>query len=224
MRILIVEDEQDIASFLKNGLEAELFTVDLANEGERGSYLARTNSYDLIILDNILPGKTGTEICKDIRESGKTTPILMLSVQGEAPQKTDVLNSGADDYMTKPFFFGELLARIRAILRRPQQLEGEVIEMEDLKLDTSKHQAYRNGKEVYLTPKEFELLEFLMRHRGSVVSRGMLIEHIWDIHADPFSNTIETHILNLRRKIDRPPQRKLIQTVPGRGYKLDTRR
>jgi DNA-binding response OmpR family regulator len=224
MRILIVEDDADIADFLKRSLEAELFTVDLARDGEQGSYLARTNSYDLAILDNMMPGKTGTEICQEIRESKKSMPIIMLSVESDPVKKTGVLNLGADDYLAKPFLFEELLARVRAVLRRPQQLEGDVLEYQDLKIDTAKHQVYRRGEEVYLTPKEFELLEFLMRHRGAVVSRSMLIEHIWDVHADPFSNTIETHILNLRRKIDPPTRQKLIQTIPGRGYKLDTKR
>lgn len=224
MRILIVEDEQDIRDFLKISLDAEMFTVDAAADGETGSYLARTNNYDLIILDNMLPKKNGAEICQELRESGKTTPIIMLSVQSEPLQKTDLLNMGADDYLTKPFTFAELLARVKAVLRRPRQLEGEVLEMQDLSMDVAKHQVFRGGKEVYLTRKEFELLEYLMRNRGSVVSRGTLIEHIWDMHADPFSNTIETHILNLRKKIDREAPQKLIQTVPGRGYKIDTKR
>lgn len=224
MRILIVEDEQDIREFLKISLEAEMFTVDLAENGEKGSHLARANKYDVIILDDILPKKTGAEICAEIRKNGQTTPIIMLSIKTQATQKIDLLNMGADDYIGKPFTFGELLARIRAVLRRPQQLESDILEMEDLVLDVARHRVLRNGKEIYLTRKEFELLEYLMRNRGTVVSRGTLIEHIWDMQADPFSNTIETHILNLRKKIDTQPGRKLIQTVPGRGYKVDTKR
>jgi len=224
MRILIVEDEKDIGDFLKVSLEAEMFTVDLAVDGEKGSYLARTNNYDVIILDNVLPKKTGAEICRELRGAGIAAPIIMLSVQSEPLQKMDLLNMGADDYMAKPFTFGELLARVRAVLRRPQQLQSEVLQLEDLKMDVSKFQVFRGDKEIYLTRKEFELLEYLMRNRGNVVSRGTLIEHIWDMHADPFSNTIETHILNLRRKIDSTASQKLIQTVPGRGYKVDTKR
>jgi DNA-binding response OmpR family regulator len=224
MKLLIVEDEQDIRDFLKVNLDAEMFTVDTAEDGETGSYLARTNNYDVIILDNVLPKKSGAQICQELRKSGKTTPIIMLSVQSEPLQKIDLLNIGADDYLTKPFTFGELLARIRAVLRRPQQLTSEILQFEDLSLDLSTHKVFRGKKEIYLTRKEFELLEYLLRHRGSVVTRGALIENIWDMHADPFSNTIETHILNLRRKVDAPESQKLIQTVPGRGYKVDIKR
>jgi len=224
MRLLIVDDEQDIRDFLKKSLEAEMFTVDLAEDGERGSYLARTNNYDVIVLDDILPKKSGAEICAEVRAAGKATPIIMLSIKGEPGQKIGLLNMGADDYLSKPFTFGELLARIRALLRRPQQLESDVLEMEDLVIDVASHKVLRSGEEIYLTRKEFELLEYLMRHRGSVVSRGAIIEHIWDLQADPFSNTIETHILNLRKKIDAKARQKLIQTVPGRGYKVDTKR
>jgi DNA-binding response OmpR family regulator len=224
MRLLVVEDEKDIRDFLKASLEAELFTVDAVEDGDKGSYLARTNDYDAIILDNALPYKSGTEICRELRASGKTVPIIMLSVESEIPQKIDLLNIGADDYVTKPFSFGELLARLRAVLRRPKQLESELLQFEDLKMDITRHKVFRGDKEIYLTPKEFEILEYLLRHKGSVLSRGVLIEHIWDVGIDPFSNTIETHILNLRRKIDQQADRKLIQTVPGRGYKIDLKR
>ncbi len=224
MKILIIEDEKDIRDFLKVSFDAEMFTVDVAEDGEKGFQLARTNSYDLVLMDNVLPKKSGTEICRELRENGKTMPIIMLSVQSEPLQKIDLLNMGADDYITKPFTFGELLARVRAVLRRPKQLEGEVLELHDLTIDIAKHKVFRAGQEIYLTRKEFELLEYLMRNRGTVVSRGSIIEHIWDMHADPFSNTIETHILNLRKKIDHQSAQKLIQTVPGRGYKVDLKR
>lgn len=224
MKILVVEDEQDILDFLKSGLDAEMFTVDAVSDGEQGSYLARTNTYDLVILDNMLPKKSGAEICQEVRAAGKTMPIIMLSVQSEPLQKIDLLNMGADDYVTKPFTFGELLARIRAVLRRPQQIEGERLQMADLTMDLGSHKVFRGEEEIYLTRKEFEILEYLMRHRGSVVSRGVLIEHVWDMHVDPFSNTIETHILNIRKKIDKAAKQKLIQTVPGRGYKVDLKR
>lgn len=224
MKILVIEDEQDIRDFLKVSLDAEMFSVDVAADGETGAHLARTNDYDLVILDNVLPKKSGAEVCKELRDNGKTMPIIMLSVQSEPLQKIDLLNMGADDYVTKPFTFGELLARIRAVLRRPKELEGETLEMADLSIDVARHKVFRGEEEIYLTRKEFEILEYLMRHRGNVVSRGVLIEHIWDMHVDPFSNTIETHILNLRRKIDKPTRQKLIQTVPGRGYKVDIKR
>jgi DNA-binding response OmpR family regulator len=224
MKILVVEDEQDIRDFLKSSLDAEMFTVETAADGEQAFQLARTNEYDLIILDNILPNKHGLEICRDLRAAGKTVPIIMLSVQGEPINKMDLLNMGADDYLAKPFTFGELLARVRAVLRRPREITSETLKIQDLVMDVAKHKVFRGEKEIYLTRKEFELLEYLLRHQGNVVSRGSIVEHIWDMHADPFSNTIETHILNLRKKIDHEAPQKLIQTVPGRGYKVDTKR
>jgi DNA-binding response OmpR family regulator len=201
MRILIVEDEEGIASFLKAGLESEYFAVDVAEDGERGSYLARTNEYDIIILDNMLPKKEGAEVCDDIRKSGKTTPIIMLSARSELGIKVELLNKGADDYLTKPFSLEELIARIRALLRRPTTLSSEILQVDDLIMDTKKHVTTREGKEIYLTKKEFMLLELLMKHKGSVVSRGSIMEHVWDMNVDPFSNTIESHILNIRKKI-----------------------
>ncbi len=222
MRILIVEDEKEILNFLKVSLEAECFVVDMAEDGEGGSYLARTNDYDLIILDNMLPKKSGREICEEIRKDGKNVPILMLSVKSETTTKIDLLNAGADDYLTKPFSFEELLARARALLRRPKQIESETIRVKDLSLDTKKHLAKKGDREIYLTRKEFILLEYLMRNPGLVLSRGMIMEHVWDMHADPFSNTVESHILNIRKKIDSKSKIKLIHTVPGRGYKFGT--
>lgn len=223
MRVLVVEDEKDIGHFLKVGLEAELFTVDIAEDGDRGLYLARTNDYDVLILDNILPKKMGIEICRELRILGKNMPIIVLSVKSDTTTKVELLNAGADDYLIKPFSFEELLARVRALMRRPQQLEDEVYEIDDLKLDTKRHTIKRGGKEVYLTRKEFMLLEYLLRNKGIVLSRGMILEHVWDMDTDPFSNTIESHILSLRKKIDSSGKRKLIHTVPGRGYKLEAK-
>lgn len=222
MRILIVEDEHDILTFLKTSLEAECFAVDAVADGERGSYLALTSEYDLIILDNLLPKKTGREICEALRAAGKTTPIIMLSVKAEASTKVDLLNAGADDYLTKPFSLQELVARVRALLRRPHRIEGEVLKMGDISMNTRSQTLTRKGKDIYLTRKEFMLLEYLMRNRGTVLSRGMILEHVWDMSADPFSNTIESHILSLRKKID-TEKSKIIKTVPGRGYKIDER-
>jgi len=220
MRILVVDDEKKILNFLKLSLEAEYFIVDTAEDGEKGSYLARTNDYDLIILDNILPQKTGLQVCNDIRTKGKSTPILMLSIKSEVLSKVELLDAGADDYLTKPFSLEELLARIRALLRRPKQIEGEILRIDDLRLDTKSYTVKRGKKEVYLTRKEFALLEYLMKHQDIVLSRGMILEHVWDMNADPFSNTIESHILSLRRKIEFNSKRKLIHTVSGRGYKI----
>lgn len=223
MKILVVEDEAKIASFLKQSLEAEYFVVDVAEDGEKGSYLARTSSYDLMILDNMLPKKTGLDVCREIREAGISTPILVLSVQGESTQKVDLLDAGADDYLTKPFSLAELLARIRVLLRRPRALEGEVLSIEDIALDSKAYTVKKSGKPVHLTRKEFMLLQYLLRNQGSVLSRGMILEHVWDMSTDIFSNTIESHILSLRKKIGDTGKTRLIQTVSGRGYKIEAR-
>lgn len=221
MRILVVEDEKKISEFLKTSLQAEYYVVDVVVDGEEGSFVARSNDYDLVILDNILPKKTGLQVCQEIRESGKTMPILILSVKSDTSEKVSFLNAGADDYLIKPFSLEELLARVKALLRRPQEIEEEVFEVEDLVLDTRRHTVTRGGKDVYLTRKEFMLLSYLLRNRGVVLSRGMIMEHVWDMNADPFSNTIESHVLSLRKKIDSHVVKKLIHTVPGRGYKLE---
>ncbi|MFC1801998.1 response regulator transcription factor [Patescibacteria group bacterium] len=222
MRLLIVEDNKEILDFLKISLAEECFAVDTAEDGEVGSYLARTNDYDVIILDNMLPKKDGKRVCKEIREEGKDTPIIMLSVKSDTTTKIDLLNIGADDYLTKPFSLGELMARIRALLRRPKIIESDTLEIDDLFMDIKKHIVKRKNKEIHLTKKEFMLLEYLMRNRNVVLSRGMIMEHVWDMNADPFSNTIESHIASLRRKIDNGHKRKFIRTVSGRGYIIST--
>jgi DNA-binding response OmpR family regulator len=224
MRILIAEDQQEISSLLKSNLEMHGFSVDIEANGEKASYLARTNDYDVVILDYMLPDKNGDQVCQEIRESGKTCPIIILSVQTEVPTKVELLNMGADDYITKPFVFDELLARIRAVTRRPKQMQQNTVSLDDLTLDTIRFQVDRGGQLIHLTKKEFSLLEYMMRNTGSVLSRGIIMEHVWDMHGDLFSNTIETHILNLRRKIDLPGKRKLIHTLSGRGYKVDLQR
>lgn len=221
MRILIVEDEKETRESLKSNLEQESFAVDTAEDGETGSYLARTNDYDLIILDNILPQKEGFEVCEDVRKAGKHTPIIMLSVKSEVHHKVDLLHCGADDYVTKPFSFRELIARIRAILRRPRMVDGDILSVGDLTMDIARQVVQRGGKNIYLTRKEFMLLEYLMRNRARVMSRGMIMEHVWNADSDPFSNTIEAHILNLRKKVDANHKVKLIHSVSGRGYKID---
>lgn len=221
MRILVIEDDKQIRDFLKKSLEAECFAVDTAADGTKGLQCAWHNENDLIILDNILPEKTGLEICKTLREDGITTPIIILSVKSETLTKVDLLDAGADDYLTKPFSFQELLARMRALLRRPTQLEEEVLCIDDLTLDTRRHVVMRGKKEIPLTRKEFMLLEYLMKNEGIVLSRGMIMEHVWDMESDPFSNTIETHIMSLRKKIEGKGKRKFIHTVPSRGYKIE---
>jgi DNA-binding response OmpR family regulator len=219
MRLLIIDDNTEILDFLVPALERESFAVDSAAEGEKGLFLAQTNQYDLIILDNVLPRKSGMEICKILRQSGSRVPILLLSVRSESNEKINFLDAGADDYLTKPFSYTELLSRIKAILRRPQTIQEICLSVGDLTLNTATYEVKRGKKLIHLTRKEFSLLELLLRHKGSVVSRGMILEHVWDVEGDLFSKTIETHILNLRKKID-TGRTKIIISVPGRGYKI----
>jgi len=220
MRILVVEDDEQAGTALKAGLEAESYAVDLEQDGAKGLYRAKTNDYDFIILDNVLPNKQGLEICRELRYGGKMMPIMMLTVQSEVGRKVEVLNGGADDYLTKPYSFAELSARMKALLRRPKRIEGMQLAIDNLILDKERGVAFRGGKEIQLTTKEFALLEYLVRNQNKLVSRGMITEHVWDASGDVFSKTIETHILRLRRKIDFRGERKLIHTVSGRGYKL----
>lgn len=220
MRILIIEDEPKVAHFLKQSLEAEYFAVDIATDGEHGSHLAHINDYDLIVLDNILPKKEGFEVLHEIRASNITTPVLVLSVKSEVLTKVDLLQAGADDYLTKPFALQELLARIRALLRRPKPIERTAFTIGDLTIDVQKYTAKRGKKDIYLTRKEFMLLHYMMQNQGIVLSRGMILEHVWDMNADIFSNTIESHVLSLRKKLGDTGKQRLIQTVPSRGYKI----
>lgn len=224
MRILIIEDELEIAKFLKSGLEAEFFIVDLAPDGEKGSFMARTNEYDLIIVDYILPKMNGREVVKEIKKDKKDVCIMMLTVKGAMEQKVDLFELGVDDYVTKPFVFEELLCRIKAVLRRPKKIEKSILKIDDLIVDADCHLVKRGKKAIYLTRKELALLEYMLRNRGRVLSRSMILEHVWDINADPFSNTIESHILNLRKKINLNRKKELIHTIPGRGYKLDLKK
>lgn len=221
MRALIVDDEENIRNLLAENLRSQCFAVDTAADGTEGSYMARTNTYDVIILDNMLPEKSGVTVCQEIRRTGHSVPIIILSVLSDTWRKVDLLNSGADDYMIKPYSFDELMARVRALMRRPSDIEGDILRIDDLTLDTRQQVVKRGEKGVYLTRKEFMLLEYLLRNTGGVLSRGMIMEHVWDMTNDPFSNTIESHILSLRKKVDNIPERKLIYTVPGRGYKID---
>ncbi|MCK5510114.1 response regulator transcription factor [Candidatus Parcubacteria bacterium] len=221
MRILVVEDEKDICDFLKKSLESECYVVDTAADGEAGIEMIRGNNYDIVILDNNMPKKTGLEVCKEVRAEKNNIPILMLSVQSETTTKVDLLNAGADDYLTKPFSLDELQARVKALLRRPKVIEEEILKIDDLSLDIDRHVVRRDKKEISLTKKEFTLLAYLLKNIGIVLSRSMIMEHVWDMNVDPFSNTIESHIMSLRKKIDLPKHKKLIRTVSGRGYKID---
>jgi len=224
MKVLVVEDEKEILNFLKTNLKKNGFIVDTATDGESGSFLARTKDYDIILLDNNMPKKNGQEVCEEIRKDGKTMPIIMVSVKSEVTTKIDLLNSGADDYVTKPFSFEELHARMKALLRRPTKIENEILEVDDLILDTSKQKASRGNKDIYLTKKELLLLKYLMKNVGIVLSRNMIFDHVWDMNADAFSNTIESHIRSLRKKIDLKGKRKLLHTISGRGYKIDLKK
>ncbi len=220
MRILVVDDDKDIRGYLKANLEAECFAVDTAGDGEEGSYLGRNNSYDAIVLDNNMPRKSGIRVCEDLRSTGNTTPILMLSVDGDSERKADLLDTGADDYLTKPFLYKELRSRIRALLRRPRETVSSILRVDDLVLDSSRQAVRRGKKKIYLTRKEFSLLEYLMRNEGAIVSRANILEHVWDDEISVFSNTIEAHILNIRKKVNLPSKRKLICTMVGRGYEI----
>jgi len=224
MRILLIEDEKDIAEFIKINLETEFYTVDIAPDGERGSFLARTNEYDLIICDYILPKQNGPEVVKEIRADNKNVPILILSVKSEIDSKMSLFNLGVDDYLTKPFLFEELLAHIKAILRRPLKRENQILKIDDLVVDIDRHLVKRGRQAITLTRKELSLLEYLLKNRGRIISRVVIMEHVWDANADPFSNTIESHITNLRRKINLTGKKELIHTVSGRGYKVDIRK
>jgi heavy metal response regulator len=220
MRILIIEDEKKIADFLKRGLKEEGYSVDIANDGEEGHFLATTQEYDLVILDLMLPKIDGLSLCRTFRAEKITTPILILTVKDSIKDKVSGLDAGADDYLTKPFSFEELLARVRALLRKKEMPVPPELLVADLKLDLVNHKVNRGGRDIPLTAKEYSLLEYLMRNKGTVVTRTMISEHVWDINFDTFTNVIDVHISYLRKKVDQGQPRKLIQTVWGRGYCL----
>ncbi|MEN9582430.1 MAG: hypothetical protein RL641_384 [Candidatus Parcubacteria bacterium] len=222
MRILIIEDDQDISKLLTSYLKSACFAVDAVDDGVLGSFLARTNEYDIVILDYMLPGKDGLRICHEIRESGKTIPILMITVRSEIADKVTLLNHGADDYVTKPFSFEEIITRINALLRRPKIIESPILRIKNITIDANRQRVTRGDKEIYLTRKEYSLLEYLARNEGRIVSRGTIMEHVWNMESDPFSNTIEAHIFNIRKKIRRG-KTELIHTIPGRGYMLEAK-
>ncbi|MCC2631886.1 MAG: two component transcriptional regulator, winged helix family protein [Patescibacteria group bacterium] len=222
MRILIVEDEHKIAAALKRGLEQEHYAVDLAYDGKEGMGFALTEPYDLIILDRMIPGiSDGLEICKEVRKKGLHLPILVLTAKDQPHERVLGLDSGADDYLIKPFAFEEFLARVRALLRRPEQRVETILQSEDLSLNTITYEVTRKGKLISLSIKEYALLEYLLRNKGKTVSKDAIISHVWDYDADILPNTVEVYIGYLRNKIDKPFKgRSLIKTVRGFGYKL----
>lgn len=220
MRILVVEDEKRIAAALKRGLEAEGFCVDVSLDGDDGLWHATTNTYDAIVLDIMLPGVNGYRICASLREAGNWTPILMLTAKDGELDEAEALDTGADDYLTKPFSFVVLVARIRALLRRGSPERPSVLEAGDLRLDPAEHRCSRGDVDVTLTAREFQVLEFLIRRAGLVVSKSAILEHVWDLHYEGDPNVVEVHISSLRRKIDAPFGRHAIQTVRGVGYRV----
>ena len=226
MKILIIEDDADVASFVKGGLEQAGYTVDQASDGKDGLFLATTESYDGIVVDRMLPRVDGLTIVRTLRASNIATPVLILSALGEVDDRVDGLKAGGDDYLVKPFSFAELQARIEALLRRHRAASESAVTttltVGDLKMDLLKRQVSRHGRNIELQPREFQLLEHLMRHAGQVVTRTMLLEAVWGYHFDPQTNVIDVHMSRLRSKIDRDFDAPLLHTVRGAGYRLDT--
>lgn len=220
MRILLVEDEPSAARMLAKGLREQTYAVDVAPDGESAVYQASVNDYDLVILDVMLPLKDGFEVCRELRAEGLTIPILMLTARDAVQDRIEGLDIGADDYLTKPFDFHELLARLRALLRRGHALRPETVEMADLSIDMRARRVTRGGRQIELTAKEYALLEYLARRAGEVVNRAEIAEHVWEENFDPFSNLIEVYVQRLRRKIDEGHELKLLRTRRGEGYML----
>jgi len=220
MRILVVEDEAKVASFIRRALEEESYAVDVCGDGAQGLDLARAGCYDLIILDLMLPGMPGLEVLKALRKEQVAAPVLILTARSELDQKVKGLDAGADDYLTKPFAIEELVARVRALLRRGMGEAAGVLQVDDLVLNPATREVTRGGKRIELTAKEYALLEYLMRNAGRVLTRPMIAEHVWNQDFDTFTNVIDVYVNYLRNKIDRGQERKLIQTVRGSGYTL----
>lgn len=220
MRILVVEDEVKIAKVIETALKRESHAVDTVHDGSEGLSMAETEPYDLVVLDRMLPGINGLSIVKQLRQKNVYVPILLLTALGTTEDKTTGLDSGADDYLVKPFAIDELLARVRALLRRPPQAQPNTLTVSNLTLDQQTKKVTRDSKEIALTAKEFALLEYLMRHSGQTLSKQTLIEHVWDFDADILPNNVEAYIKQLRKKIDKPFRKSLIHTVRGFGYKL----
>jgi two-component system copper resistance phosphate regulon response regulator CusR len=223
VKILVVEDEAKTAAYLKRGLEESGFIADLADNGEDGAYLAQTRSYDLIILDVMLPIRDGWSIISELRCRDIATPVLFLTARDSVSDRVTGLELGADDYLVKPFAFIELLARVRNLLRRSPPRQSLLLSAADLELDLQRHRATRAGRALDLTPKEFQLLALLLRHTGEVLSRTLIAEQVWDINFDADSNVVEVHMRRLRAKVDDPFGYKLIHTVRGVGYVLERR-
>jgi len=220
MKVLVIEDDPTVGQFVKRGLEEHRWSVDLVADGEEGEALARSQPYDLIVLDLRLPGRSGQQVLRNLRARGFEKPVLVLTAQDAIDAKVETLRAGADDYVTKPFAFEELLARVEALARRPRSIVSPRITVADLVVDLDAREVTRAGVAVELTPKEFLVLEYLARHAGRVLSRTLITEYAWGYHFDPGTNIVDVVINHLRKKIDAPHERKLISTVRGVGYVL----
>jgi len=220
MKILVVEDEARVSQFMQKGLREEGHAVDIAADGEEGGFLAEVNEYDLIILDLMLPKKNGVVMCREIRDRGVETPVLMLTARDSVEDRVRGLDAGADDYLVKPFAFEELLARVRALLRRRSETRSPILSLGDLELDPMSRMVTRGGKGIRLTTKEYALLEYMMRNPRKVLSRTLIGEHVWDMNFDPESNVIDVYISHLRAKIDKGFDPPLLYTLRGQGYIL----
>ncbi|HVX90026.1 MAG TPA: response regulator transcription factor [Gemmatimonadales bacterium] len=222
MKILVIEDDRTVGQYVKHGLEEQRFTADLVDDGLEGLRVASTGHYDVIVMDLRLPGMTGTEIVRTLRDRGVTTPVLMLTAQDSVEFKVAGLRAGADDYVTKPFSFEELLARVEALSRRPREVAPAILVVDDLTLDVGAREVRRGDQKLDLTPKEYLVLEYLMRHPGRVMSRTLITEYVWDYHFDPGTNIVDVVINRLRKKVDAGAAKKLIHTVRGVGYVVKT--
>ena len=220
MKILVIEDDRTVGQYVKRGLEEQRYQADLVDDGMEGLRLASGGRYDLIVLDLRLPGMSGYEVLRTLRDRGTTTPVLVLTAQDAVDYKVQALRSGADDYVTKPFAFEELLARVEALARRPRAIASPTLRVADLELDQATHEVRRAGERIELTPKEYAVLEYLMRHAGRVMSRTLITEYAWGYHFDPGTNIVDVVINHLRKKVDAGHARKLITTVRGVGYVL----
>jgi DNA-binding response OmpR family regulator len=218
MKILVVEDDRTVGQYVKRGLEEQRYQADLVDDGMEGLRLASGGRYDIIVLDLRLPGMSGFEMLRTLRDRGNTTPVLVLTAQDSVDFKVQALRAGADDYVTKPFAFEELLARVEALGRRPKEIRDPVLTVGDLELDIATREVRRAGEKIELTPKEYTVLEYLMRHTGRVMSRTLITEYAWDYHFDPGTNIVDVVINRLRKKVDSAHQQKLVHTVRGVGY------
>ncbi|MBX3132672.1 MAG: response regulator transcription factor [Gemmatimonadaceae bacterium] len=220
MKVLVIEDDPTVGQFVKRGLEEARWTVDLVADGEEGEQLAKNQPYDLVVLDLRLPGRSGQQVLRNLRARGFEKPVLVLTAQDAVDAKVETLRAGADDYVTKPFAFEELLARVEALARRPRSIVSPKVTLADLEVDLDAREVRRAGEPIELTPKEFLVLEYLARHAGRVLSRTLITEYAWGYHFDPGTNIVDVVINHLRKKIDAPHDKKLIHTVRGVGYVL----